>query len=255
MLKTATAALVLAAGLAYAQTPELPKTFEIVSIKLTPDPPVRTGMFPVPGTLTIDNYPVGRLIMEVMRLKGYQLLGAPPWTESEHYEIVAKAAAPANFTAMLQMMKTVLAERFQLKTHEESRDLPMYALTVVKNGPKMKTADPVKAKGRAYGLHPTVRGVEVQAFAMPMRMLADVLSGQLQSPVSDETHLDGNFEFTLEYHAGDLRQKEPSSDAAQDPAWLSIYDALPQQLGLRLERRRGPVEVVVIDHIERPVLN
>jgi uncharacterized protein (TIGR03435 family) len=249
------AILALAAALAlFGQDAPQPRTFEVVSIKLTPDPPVRTGAFPVPGTLTIENYSIRRFIMEVMRLKGYQLVGAPEWIEGEHYDIVGKVASPLNFTLMMRMMEGVLADRFQLKYHKEQHEMPMYALTVAKGGSKMRTADPEKAKGRAYGLHPTARGVEIQAFSMPMRMLADVISGQVQSPVSDETHLDGSFEFTLEYHPDDLRQKEPG-DAAADPMWLSIYDAVQQQLGLKLEKRRGPVEVVVIDHVERPALN
>jgi uncharacterized protein (TIGR03435 family) len=237
-----------------AQDKPQPETFEVVSIKPTPDPPVRTGMFPVPGTLTVNNYPLGRLIMEAMRLKGYQLLGAPPWLDSEHYDIVAKASFPANFTLMLKMLNGVLENRFQLKIHHEQRELPMFALLATKGGVKMKPADEAQAKGRSYVYRPTVRGVEIQAFSMPMRMLADIFSGQLQSPVSDETNLDGSFQFTLEFHPDDLRQKEPG-DAAQDPMWVSLYQAVQEQLGLKLEKRRGPVDVVVIDHVEKPVLN
>src|ERR1700724_339147 len=86
--------------------------FEVVSIKPTPDPPLRTGMFPKPGLLTIANYTLKRLVMETNRMKPYQIHGGPSWSETEHYDIVGKAAGSASFSAMLKMVMPMLEDRF-----------------------------------------------------------------------------------------------------------------------------------------------
>lgn len=247
-------AAVFCAALLAAQEAPQPQTFEVVSIKPTPDPPIRTGTFPIPGTLTVGNYTLSRLISQVYRLQGYQLTGGPAWAYSDHFDIVAKAPFKATFMQMLEMLKPMMADRFELKTHPETRELPMYALTVLKSGPKLKPYDAAEAKGKSFGIRPGDHGTKIESWDLTMKAFAQILAGQVQSPVTDETGLEGSFRFTLEYSPEDLRQREPG-EAPSDPGPASIYQAIQEQLGLRLDKRKGPVDVMVIDHAEKPPAN
>jgi|HubBroStandDraft_1064217.scaffolds.fasta_scaffold32780_3 uncharacterized protein (TIGR03435 family) len=248
--------LILIAALmtAWANPQDAPApAFEVVSIKPTPNPPVRTGMFPIPGTLTIGNYTLKRLVMESYRIKNYQLYGAVGWMDSEHYDIVGKAAGKANMGEMVKMVIPMMADRFQLKIHRETRELPIYALTVAKSGLKMKPATETDKVG-SFRLVPNAI-TEMTSVNMGMRMFSGILSGQLDRPVLDETGLTENFQITLRYVTDDLRPQPGDADSGPDPNGASIYAAIQEQLGLKLEARKGPVECIVIDHAERPAAN
>jgi uncharacterized protein (TIGR03435 family) len=229
-----------------------PPAFEVVSIKPTPDPPIRTGMFPIPGTLTVSNYTLKRLIMDSYRIKSYQLYGGPPWIDADHYDIVGKAAGKANIGEMVKMMIPMMADRFQLKIHRETKELPAYALGIAKGGPKMK---PATETGKSFGIYPGAM-TEIKSFRLDMRFFADILSGQLDRPVINETGLTGEFQFTLRYVTDDTRPVQPGdTETPADPNGASIYAAVQEQLGLRLEPRKSPMEVIVIDHAEKPTAN
>jgi uncharacterized protein (TIGR03435 family) len=226
--------------------------FEVVSIKPTPDPPIRTGMFPTPGTLTVNNYSLKRLILETRRIKNYQLSGGPPWIDSDHYDIVGKASGKASFSELLKMLIPMMEDRFQLKFHRETRDLPVYALTLAKGGSKMQ---PATDASKSFGIYPSEAITEIKAFRLDMRSFANILSGQLDRLVTNETGLAGEFQFNLRY-VSDLLAKQPdNAEAPSDPNAASIFAALQEQLGLKLDARKAPIEVIVIDHAERPAAN
>jgi uncharacterized protein (TIGR03435 family) len=223
--------------------------FEVVSIKPTPDPPVGTGMFPKPGLLTIRNYTLKRLVGETYRVKPFQLHGGPAWSDTEHYDIVGKASGNANFSAMLEMVIPMMQERFQLQVHRETRELPVYALVPAKNGPKMTLA----ADQSKDGAHRSGSGL-IDSRGLSMQMFANILAGHLDRPVMDQTGLSGIFVFTLRFDADQVRvqQSDPATPDAPSP---SLFQAIQEQLGLKLENRRAPVETIAIDHAERPTAN
>jgi uncharacterized protein (TIGR03435 family) len=135
-----------------------------------------------------------------------------------------------------------LAERFQLKLHRETKEVPMYALVAGKGGSKLKEVE--------FGHSSTSAGPgHVTAQKIPMAKLADFLSGQLGSPVTDMTGMKGFFDFTLEW-TPDARPSEVGGATDSVPG-ASIFTALQEQLGLKLESRKGPVEMLVIDHVEK----
>ena len=134
----------------------------------------------------------------------------------------------------------MLEDRFQLKVHRELRELPVYALVVAKKGSKMKlAADQAKDGAHRQGMG------SIESFGLSMRMFANILGGHLDRPVLDETKLTGVFEFTLRFAADEVRVREPDERAAApDASSASLFQAIQEQLGLKLESRKGPVETI-----------
>jgi bla regulator protein BlaR1 len=204
-----------------------------------------------------------------------QLIGGPNWMGSEYFDIEAKeneadvkAAEKLSMdqrrNQLSQMLQSMLADRFALKASIETRELPVWALVVAKGGVKMKPVqvDPFPAPGSPPppGAHlPMLRtsdGHSWTASAFPIGEFTHWLSHFEElgnRAVVDETGLTGNYDFTLSEVSMGSQFKE-SHDAPQEPA-VSIFTALPEQLGLKLEPRKAPVEVVVIEHAERPSPN
>jgi uncharacterized protein (TIGR03435 family) len=197
-----------------------------------------------------------------------QVVGLSGWMTSQRYDIDAKVGE-AEVAAMLKlpamqrmepyrlMQQTLLADRFKLKVHFETRQLPIYALVVAKGGPKMRASEmnpakPVETlKARSLGM--TGAG-SVVASGVTMGMLAEILEEQSEVSggegrvVVDKTNLPGLYDWTLHW--------TPLSGAADgDSNWPSLFTALEEQLGLRLEVQKAPVEVLMIDHVELPSAN
>ena len=196
-----------------------------------------------------------------------RVIGAPGWAESESYDVDAKMdAATADALKKLnpvernatqrRMLQGLLVDRFKLVAHTESRELPVYSLTLTKNGSKLHEAKPGDSYDKAYklpngapagtGLHSDAAG-EITGQAVTMADITRWLSRQTGRTVLDKTGLTGKYDFTLKWNADD-------SETAGDGG-LSIYAAVQQQLGLKLDSGKGPVEIVVIDHAERPSVN
>jgi uncharacterized protein (TIGR03435 family) len=180
-----------------------------------------------------------------------QVIGAPDWFTSEPYDIIGKVAGEVSslsleeqFRTIPALLRSLLEDRFALKVHRETRQLPIYVLVRVKNdgplGPRMtrSSLDCTKTPTRCgySGLSGRVTGGW-----MTTAMLCNVLAGAVERVVVDHTGLDGRFDVELEW--------SPDQTATDKP---SIFSAVQEQLGLKLESDRGPVEVVVIDHVERP---
>jgi len=265
-------------------------TFEVASIKpASPGAgPGRTLMLVPGGGLRANNVTLRMLIAFAYDVKDFEISGAPNWLNSERYDINAKPDAPdepasntdlARMTAhqgqafqnrVRQRLQALLADRFQLKIHRESKESPMYALVVAKNGPKLKEAAPREPPPGQNAPEPPGRGSPNGPFrglrmgrgqltggGATLAMLANVLSNQLGRSVVDKTELKGEYDFTLEWTPEPGQGPPfgtPPPDAAPPPdvSGPSIFTALQEQLGLRLESAKGPVEILVVDHAEKP---
>jgi uncharacterized protein (TIGR03435 family) len=275
--------------LAQTSTPAEPKLkFEVASVRLNTSGSNQVSMGRQPGgRFTAVNMPLGLLIRSAYRLQESQLVGAPDWVATERYDIVAKAdgefepPVPGGDLAPHQLMlQSLLEERFKLKPRREIRQLPIYALVLAqKNGKFGAALKPsavdcqALAAARKQGAAPpapptpgappqcgTHMGFGRISGGMPMTSLARLLSDVVQRSVVDSTDLSGYFDLELSWTPDQLPSRPPGTPADQpfrmngveiDPNGPSIFTAIQEQLGLKLESARGPVEVLVIDHIER----
>ena len=241
------AAVLGAAILAMAQT-GAPPAFEVASIKVHAEG-ARSGSFPTPGRLTVGNRTLKGFITDYYHYKQFQVVGTDGWMDSIAWDIDAKASGPANFREMQEMLKTLLADRFHLRFHRETREIPTYWLMVAKGGPKLKAPDPNDKHPGGIANRPH----SLQGWKESIGMLVGFLGAELDKPILDKTGLDGVYDFKLEW-SEDIR----SPDAGEQPADLSkppLFVALQEQAGLKLEVHPGPVEFFVIDHAEKPEVN
>jgi uncharacterized protein (TIGR03435 family) len=221
--------------------------FDVASVK-----PARSGPIKIeadPGRLTVRFQSLEVLIKVAYGLRDYQFSG-PGWLHTERYDIVATTAAPQTRAAQLAMLRRLLVERFRLAVHQESRTIPVYALVVGKGGPKLKPMDAsLPAPFELYSnfsMAPTPGGAtELRGFGS-MGQLSDFLTRVAERPVLDRTGIAGNFDIRLLCAIDGFPGFETSP---------SVFDAVQTQLGLKLEARTSPVEVTVIDHVERPTAN
>jgi uncharacterized protein (TIGR03435 family) len=267
---------------ARAQTPQAPQaastpspSFEVASIKPNRSSDGLRRLMFAPDGLSANGLPVKMLIGFAYNVKDFQISGGPGWIESERYDIEAKMDE-STITALKKltpeqavdqrrlMVKSLLAERFNLKVSHSSKELPIYALLVAKNGPKLtKSADVQPGPGGA-GPRPMMRRQmgDLTATAIPMDMLADMIAREIGRNVVNKTGLKGLYDFTLHFTserqgpaAGGPADAGPAPAALSDSSGPSLFTALQEQLGLKLESQKGPVEIVVIDSVEKPSEN
>jgi uncharacterized protein (TIGR03435 family) len=213
------------------------------------------------GSLRMSGVTLKRCILYAYRMQDYQVSGGPDWLDKDRYEISAKAAdqaekltGTANRERMEAMLQTLLADRFKLVIHRETKVLPAYALVVAKGGFKLKEVQPDGGTSTSSG-----RG-KLTAGKISMEQLATTLSGMMDRPVVDMTGIKGVFNLKLEWTPDDSQpavkpggNDEPVSlDKASGP---SIFTAIQEQLGLRLEAQKAPVEKIIVDHAEKPSEN
>jgi len=227
-----------------------PPAFEVAAVRPS-DPASQISIRRSGDRLNTTNTSLEMLITWAYDIRNDRLLGKPKWLDSARYDIAAKAGESLAPGLLQRMMQSLLAARFQLAIHRETRELPMYAMVVGKNGAKVHLTE---AKGDA-GQSPfsmTARG-HLTGSQVTAAMLANVLSNQLGRSVQDETGLKGVFDFELEWEPDADAQSAGVDDApafADARTGPSIFTAIQEQLGLKLEPRKGPVEVIVIDHVE-----
>jgi uncharacterized protein (TIGR03435 family) len=204
------------------------------------------------------------------------IFGAPDWFDSERYDIEAKAVGDPPREQMMVMLQTLLADRFKLTVHHETRTLPIYSLELAKPGklgPQLKphsadsncinTPQPDPGSGQLMpycgdfrmgraasgGLHETANAIRMDRFAAS-------LAQQVDRPILERTGLSGTFDLDVEFMSQRaLASSSGSSDATAPTGPTSIFTAVQEQLGLKLVPTTGPVDVVVIDHVERPSEN
>ncbi|HEV1284485.1 MAG TPA: TIGR03435 family protein [Bryobacteraceae bacterium] len=212
------------------------QTFEVASLKPNDSGPGHSDVDVDGNLLRMKNVTLKACIVWAFRTTDAQVSG-PSWLESERFDIVAKAESGSPQPAMLQ---AVLADRFKLAVHRETREQTLCELVVAKNGPKLKKVDPGEDDTTSRRGHLTATRVSMPALA---RFLAGP-NIRLGRPVVDKTGLDGVFDFTLDWTLDSDAEKSPDHPP-------SIFVALQEQLGLKLEARKGPVEVLIVDHVEK----
>ena len=236
-------------------------TFEVATIKPSvPGAPGRSILLGRGGSnlFTTTNTPLADLITFAYELHPRQLTGAPAWVESEKFDLSAKPDQPGmpSGAQLKSMVKQLLAERFQLAFHREKKELSVYALTVAKSGPKLAKSDSTASLPGFGGRGPGNIGVRNATMAE----FADFLQNRLvERPVVDQTALSGRYDFTLKWTpdpspAAALATNPPPPQPADSDA-PDLFGALVQQLGLKLESTKAPVEVLVIDKVEKPSEN
>jgi len=255
--------------------------FDVVSIKPNPRPAAPVGDIERnflresayssrAGEFQIQGVTVRLLIELAYDLKEFQVAGGPGWIDAERFDIAAKGGGAPAFPQMRPLLRTLLADRFQLKTHREPRSLPVYemrsvnaaklppmkdggCITVVPGQPMPASLAPggpvLQCGGVRRRLFSDGR-VRIETAGVPMSKLVEVLSEDAGRVVVDRTGITYLFSFTLEF--------APMRDlalAGQLPAGLTLQDAVKDQLGLELTSRRDDVDVLVIDRVERPTAN
>ena len=249
----------------------LSQSFDAASVR--PGAAANTGRFAMtggPGTsdptfLRYANIPLKRVLMAAYDVKYWQIIG-PEWLNALRFDIAARLPEGATKAQSLAMMRNLLTERFQMTVHRETKELPIYALLQDKTGAKLtpsadaavdenaiatvaknegKDGFPVLSPGAAGIVVETRNGrARISGFHSDLSKLADFLSTQLGRAVFDQTGIAGVFDFAIYYR--------PENAGIDETApYPGIFDALREQLGLRLEARKGPVEMLVIDHAEK----
>jgi uncharacterized protein (TIGR03435 family) len=216
--------------------------FEVASIKTVApsDRGLPGQMIRDPGRVSYRNVSLQNLLAQAYRIKNLQISG-PDWLDSDRFDIVAKLPKDANENQLPAMLQGLLKERFKLAFHREPRMLTAYVLTTAKGGPKLHPADAEGGVRTTAGA--TRRGLSGK---MGMTYLAGLLSNMLDRPVVNMTDIKGIFDIDLEWSVNDTPETMVQPD---DPP--SLFTVLQEKLGLRLESRKAPVDVYVIDHVER----
>jgi len=252
------ASIFLLSWVLHAQPAPPPATFEVVSIK--PSRPDAVGMFfrPQPGGgLRTTNITVKMLLFYAYGVREFQISGGPAWIDSARYDITAKAepspgsdSPPGDQTG--KRVQAMLTDRFHLAFHRETKEAPVYALVVARSGPRLKEDREGEVQRIRVSPATTRQGqAQIDVQASPVRALTGALANTLGRPVLDKTGLPGKYDLHLEW------TPEPARAAADPslPDGPSIFTALHEQLGLRLDSQRAPVEMLIIDHVEKPSEN
>ncbi len=245
-----------------------PPSYDVASIKPSKAPEGSTLLFRT-GAFTAKGMTLKSLIKEAYGIEDDQISGAPKWVGSQTYDIEAKVdgADAATLEKLSEdqfklMFQSFLRDRFQLKVHWETKELPVLALVVAKGGPKLQQAKPGdtypdglkgpdgKPAGHA-GMMMWGRG-RLTGQGVPIGNLVPPLTQELGRIVQDKTGLTGKYDIELRWTTDDAA---PDSRSASDSPGPSIFTAMQEQLGLKLESQKAPVQVLLIDHVEQPPPN
>jgi bla regulator protein blaR1 len=229
--------------------------FEVASIKASKPGGHGTSLLTDPaGRFTAENATLRTIITFAFGVRGFQMSGGPSWLDSDRFDIVAKPEGRSNPAQLRQMVQSLLADRFKLKFHRETKEMRVLALVVGKNGPKLKPTKPEDDAARSNRGFQGGMG-ELTALGADMASLATRLSAIVGRPVIDRTALTGRFDFKLQWTPDHpVQMKSPDEPVADGEHGPSIFTAV-QQLGLKLEDQKEPVEIIVIDSVEKPSAN
>jgi uncharacterized protein (TIGR03435 family) len=229
----------------YAQT-AAPR-FEVASIKLsTAGTNASSGIRTGENRMDASNVTLKRCIIGAYSVGPQQVIGGPDWIDTDRFEINAKADRAVNDATFMLMLRDLLADRFQLALHRETRSQSVYILEVTKNGPKLGTPEAGEASTSTNGDN---TGVAIDARHVDMDSFARTLARETALPVLNKTSLSGAYNFKLHWIRDSARRADPAIEGA------TLFTALQEQLGLRLRSEKAPIEVLVIDRAERPSAN
>lgn len=215
-----------------------------------------TWSSPFDGNFKAENMSIVMLMQWAYEIPDTRIIGAPGWASSTFFNIDAKAdpavdqqlrkmSSDAGRKMKERMVQTLLADRFKLVTHTETRELPVYALVVARGGAKVGETNSGGTVINSWRDHLEVQG------ANSLELLAQVLADELGRPVVDRTGIAGRYHLALQWTPDDSASAGPNGSNAPP----SIFTALQEQLGLKLESQKGPVQVLVVDHVEMPSAN
>jgi uncharacterized protein (TIGR03435 family) len=229
--------------------------FEVASIKASkPGGNGSTLLTDRAGGFTTENATLRTIIAFAFGVRGFEMSGGPSWLDSDRFDIVAKPEARSTPAQVPQMVQSLLADRFQLKFHRETKEMRVLALVAGKNGPKLKPTKPEDDAARPNRGFQGGSG-ELTALGADMAALATRLSAIVGLPVIDRTALTGRFDFKLQWTPDSpVQMKSPDEPVAASEHGPSIFTAV-QQLGLKLESQKRPVDIIVIDSVEKPSSN
>ena len=236
-------------------------SFEVLSVRPVKGPQRSTGFQgDRPGRLTIKAATIPFMIVWAYSVREFQILGGPDWINEDRFDIEGIAGQPLTHRQMLPLLQQALTDRFHLEVHREEREMPVYALVVDradgKLGPKLhKSAiecgtelpadHPLRDRICSADFIPRGGMSAMVGTSVPVGVLSARFTAELDRPVINRTNLTGSYDFDLAWSAN------PSPDAPG----ASLFTALKEQLGLRLDPTRAPFEVIVIDHVEHPTPN
>ena len=272
-LKLLGSALIGALALAQPQPPARRNAFdafEVATVKPTPPDDYRGArLFKMPSAhqFIAKNYPLRMLIGVAFNLPLRAISGGPEWIDSDHYDIVAATPGEAKPTLdeQMSMLQKLLTDRFDLTFHREKKEFSIYGVTIANNGPKLKQSTaPSDGDDEAPALIMTVYPAAsggIDHVLMPghnatVAQFASVLQrAVLDRPVVDQTGLSGKYDFDLEWTPDETQFGGTLPQGPPDTERPGIFAAVQQQLGLRLEATRGPVDTIVINRVARPTAN
>lgn len=239
MMRTALIAAFLAASVQAAESP----AFDVAAIKTAQ--PGREGIQTEPGSVTMRNVRLNDCIRWAYGVAEFQVSG-PAWLDEVRFDIFAKAGSPVPEADLRAMMQTLLAQRFHLAVHRQKKEIAALILTVSKSGHKLQPVDTEGSPSFKTGkMTLTGQGATVE-------QLTSFLSNAIRNPIIDETGLKGRYNYSLDINA--YVTEEMLKSAGQGPpadAPTIIAQAVQAQLGLKLDSRKAPVEMVVVDHMDK----
>jgi len=235
MLKELCSISILLASWAGAQSP----AFEAATIKPSKDEPGHSGSHTHTGMIVLTGQTLKGLICSAYRVKDFQVSGGPKWIDGDRFDVNARAEGAANGPELQRMLQTLLADRFQLVFHHEGKIAPAYSMVLLKSGLKIKPVEGATGSNS----HSTKGQLTVTGMTMPG--LADFLTRRLGTPVIDLTETPGAYDFKLEW----------SIEGDANDVQSALFAALQQQLGVKLESRKLPIDLIVVDRAEKPSEN
>ena len=235
-----------------------PLKFEVATIKPSSPDEVGGGVKPLPGgqTYVSNNMPLRVVIRVIYKIPDSVIIGGPNWINTDLWDIQAKAPRPSSMDDLHEMFKTLLADRFKLRFHYETKDMSAYVLTVDKAGSKLQPNGDPESFDVPIKPVPIDGGMaKLNGTRVPMSYLSYFLAYTLNTPVIDNTALKGNYDFTMTVPFRSIMPNAGIPTSSDVPEGPSLFTALREQLGLRLDSRKAPVRTFVIDSAEKPTAN
>jgi uncharacterized protein (TIGR03435 family) len=250
---------------------DIPK-FDVASIKPNKTGDGRVMLMFKPDGISMVGSPVQMMLRAAFGVEDDRIVGAPGWVKTDRFDIEAKVSpedAPKldklKRDQRFLMLQPLLVDRFGLKFHHETRELPLYALVIAKGGPRLKESNDSAADGQPARHSTMIHGRgNIEGQGSSTENLIHVLSAQVGRTILDKTGLTGSYDYALNWTPDDATPSmpggangPPGSDGAPPPdaGGPSLFTALQEQLGLKLEPQKGPVDVIIIDHIDLPSAN